>query len=102
MSNHISLELWNQCTLALVQALLGAVSPNFRMVTLSHAGGTWRIHFVLEHESNSDSEEIEDVAAEFDALQSSPIRYEVETTVSAGTLAWPAAPTRVVFRRKDS
>jgi len=82
--------------------MLGAVSPNFRLIALSASGDVWRLQFVLEHESESDREEIQDIATEFEALHESPISYVIETSVNSGDLKWPAAPTRVVFRRKES
>jgi hypothetical protein len=101
MINQVSLDTWNQCTLALMQALLGAVSPNFRMVTLANDGGVWKLQFVLQSESGADREEIEDVASEFEALQGSVVRYEVDITITADPIAWPPPPTRVVYRRRE-
>src|SRR5262249_21858875 len=96
------LDEWNSTTLALVQALLGAVSPNFRMVALFADGDVWRLQFTLETDNALDREEIDDIASEFEAQHSSNVEYEVETKVTTGHIAWPAFPARVVFRRKES
>lgn len=91
----------NHLVLALVHALLGLVSPNFRMVALKNDGEVWRLQFVLETDSEMDREAIDDVATEFESLLSHGIRYEIEITITAGEISWPSAPTRVVFRRRE-
>jgi hypothetical protein len=60
-----------------VQALLGTISPNFRLVALGNLGGRWQLRFVLEHESLEDREEIEDIGS----LLESMIK---ESTLKAG------------------
>jgi hypothetical protein len=101
MSSEFSLESWNDCVLAIVQSLLGAISPNFRMVALSAHEDTWIIRFVLEKDSTKDREEIEDIASEFEANHDSPVLYKIETIITPATLDWPAPPTRVIFRRRE-
>lgn len=101
MTTSKSLSEFNLAELNLVQALLGAVSPNFRMVTLSEDDGMWKFVFVLEHEDADDREEILDVVSEFDALQSGPVEREVVITADSGPLEWPDPPARVVYRRRE-
>lgn len=43
------------------QALLGEVSPNFRMVELSHDGGGWVITITLAEDRAEDRNAIEDI-----------------------------------------
>jgi hypothetical protein len=87
--------------LRLVQALLGAVSANFRMVALSRNGDIWKLSFVLESEDAADREEINDIVSEFDALQDHFVEHEVEIVVSAQPIPWPEPPARVIFRRRE-
>jgi len=94
-------DLVNNMVLSLVQALCGAISPNFRMVTLCLDGETWLITFFIEFDNADDREEIVDVVAEFEALQSAMIRLNFSVIVSTEDLIWPEFPARVVFRRKE-
>jgi len=55
----------NIYVLNLVQALLGAVSNNFRAVSIKSHEKSIHIFFILEHESLDDREEITDIIFEF-------------------------------------
>lgn len=103
MNNEISLEEMNGKTIELGQALLGAVSPNFRMVTLEYDHGLWRFTFVLERDDPEDREEIKEVAYAFDALQETNINYKVEIEVTDEVILMPKPSwaKRVVFRRRE-
>lgn len=105
MSRRLTLDEENMITVMLMQALLGAVSANFRMVSLSLEGPIWKLQLVLESESAEDREEIIDIAGEFDGLLLSldrkDIKFEVETLVTSDLIEFPEPPTRVVFRRKE-
>lgn len=98
----VSLEESNAAVLALVQAMLGAISHNFRMVSIVSDGRVWTLNFVLDSESADDREEIEDIAAEFEALHDTGILLEVGVSICSDELPWPSAPSRVVFRRREN
>lgn len=103
MKSNVTLEDRNKIAVMLMQALWGAISPNFRMVAFCPCEPVWKLLFVLEKEDDVDREEISDVAAEFDALQESgSARFEVEAVVSAAPLTWPEPPWLVVYRRRES
>ena len=88
--------------LRLAQALVGAVSPNLRRVSLEQRDpGEVGLHFLLEQDSEDDREEIEDVVFEFEAMQDSDIVIDVKVTVDAGPLERIHLPGRVVFGRKE-
>ena len=93
MKDEIEYSIWVTQTLRLVQALLGAISQNFRMVALSNENQVWRLIFVLASESPEDRDEIDDVASEFKALQDAAINYKIEVIVSKE----PIAMLRVVY-----
>jgi hypothetical protein len=105
-SLQLDLNGINKVTAMLVQSLLGAVSPNFRMVALGFFEPEWQLLFVLEKESVEDRERIQDVVEDFDALlmglNSAAAELEMKTIVSAAPLAvldpyfW-----RVVFLRRE-
>lgn len=64
----------NNIVLCVVQALVGAVSPNYRWVTVEFLdSGDIRVHFVLTEERSEDREEIEE---------------EFPTEVKVLTLGW--------------
>ena len=94
-------DVWAVQTLRLVQALLGAISPNFRMVAIAHDGHRWKLMFVLEEDLVEDRQEIEDIAVEFEALQEKPIAYEVTVSVVTSRIEWPPQSVRVVYRRRE-
>ena len=88
-------------SMSLVQAMVGAISDNFRQVTLGYSGGQWQLGFVLATDSDEDREEIDDIVSEFEALQPSSVDYEVSVEVSSDELQFPEAPGRVLFRRRE-
>jgi len=101
MGAEATLEQWNLQHIALSQALLGVISPNFRMACLDREGDEWIIHFTLEREDTTDREEIDDAVTQFEALQDHAITCRAEVSVNANALDWPPPPARVVFRRRD-
>ena len=102
MFSRPSLQQWNLQSLAVVQALIGAPSPNFRRVTLDHDQGKWIIAFVLEHDDAADREEIADFAADWDAQQSGPEPREIQVVIAAGELERPAPRVRILYQRRES
>jgi ElaB/YqjD/DUF883 family membrane-anchored ribosome-binding protein len=74
-----TLEYENQQILALLQAMWGAISENMLGVSLKCDGEAVHLYFALERESKEDREEIEDIVAELEALQSkaAPIQSHV-------------------------
>ena len=83
-----SLAHENDLVLALVHALLGAVSPNMRAVTLSVAEWNVVITFYLAQDMPDDREGAEDVAAEFEATQTRAFN-SLELRVVVGEDQWP-------------
>ncbi len=96
------LETENDCVLTLVQALVGAVSPNFRRVSLHLADDRVRLRFVLERDSEEDRDEIEDIAFVFESQLSGPADVEVEVIVDAGPLPGLEPGERVVYGRRET
>lgn len=99
---NIETGLWSSQLLRLVQALYGAISPNFRMVALARENEKWRLIFVLESENAEDRKEIEDVADEFEALQEHGVEFSVDVSVTSHPLPWPEPSVRVVYRRRET
>lgn len=88
--------------LMLIQALLGAISPNFRLVSIGLSDHTVKIQIILEEKSEVDDDEINDVASEFEALQERPVDYEIDTLVTKEDINWPNSDTIVVYRRREN
>jgi hypothetical protein len=61
-STEIAFE--NYQALAFVQSALGAVSENFRSLSIACSTGEVDLYYVLEVESSEDREEIDDIEAE--------------------------------------
>lgn len=101
MIDQPGLEEWNYQVLMLVQALVGKISTNFRMVTLLWDGDEWVLKFYLEENLEEDVEEIEDVVCQYTAYQDFSLRCRSELTVGSGSLPGLSGVGRVVFRRKE-
>lgn len=95
------LDFLQKQILILNQALLGVISPNFRMVSISYSSGSAIVTVILEFENDDDMEEIEDLKSEFEALQEAAIDYKFVVKMTNKELSWPDNNTRVVFRRRE-
>lgn len=92
----------NLQVLNLVQAMVGAISPNLRRVVLEvPSADAARVVFLLEHESAEDREEIRDMVFEFEALQDRATDVKVEILVDARPLDDLKLAGRVVYGRKE-
>ncbi|OQR32239.1 hypothetical protein BWR15_20265 [Pseudomonas sp. T] len=101
MSARFSLSEWNFQMLMLVQALVGAVSSNFRMVSLSCDDAGWILSFYLEKDLEDDVEEIEDVVCQYTAYQDSNLKCRYEVVIGDQSLPVLAESERVVYRRRE-
>ena len=68
--------------LCLVHALIGVISPNFRMVSITRHSEKLIIQIILEIRDEEDVEEIDDLATEFEALWGQPIEFDIRLEVS--------------------
>lgn len=95
----------NTVVVMLVQALVGAISSNFRMILIDLEQPEWVIDFILAVESEVDREEIEDIITSFDV-------YMMDVDIPRAGLTWnvsvipshqrlPAVDGRCVFRRRE-
>lgn len=97
-----SIEEENTQVLNLIQAMIGAVSPNLRRVTLEVLKPLdIRIWFLLEQDLADDREEIDDIGFEFEALQESGIKLDIEIIVDNRPISHLKIPGRTVFGRKE-
>lgn len=96
----------NMASIMLMQALLGVISPNFRMVAISFFGIEWKVGFWLEKEDEIDREEIEDAIGEFDGLvlgmEGPPSKINVVTEICEGSLPrLDVSDWRIIFLRRE-
>ena len=100
-SEQLSFE--NRRVLDLVQASLGGITRNIRSISLSCEGHTVHIHFLLRRRDPVDTEEIEDMIFEFEALQDTVVDIEVHVTESEEQFGTGAAqvPGRAIFIRRS-
>ncbi|MCA8984169.1 MAG: hypothetical protein R3C12_02390 [Planctomycetaceae bacterium] len=89
--------------LCLIQALLGVVSHNFRLVSITLQAERIVVRILLATHSEEDVEEIDDLKTEFEALLPGPVAFDVELAVSEEpiTLEPPNESTMVVFKRRE-
>ncbi|MDP4572237.1 hypothetical protein Q8O96_24500 [Pseudomonas sp. LPH60] len=77
----MDISIRNQIIVALMQALLGAISSNFRAVLIDFSQGL-DVRFFLVKDSIEDADEIDDVITEFDSLlmgvEALAVKYSVE------------------------
>lgn len=62
-----SLSDWSWICLMLMQAMLGNVSNNVRMITLGYQASEWHISFYIASESEDDRDDIDDTVSMFGA-----------------------------------
>jgi len=96
------LDQENSFVLALVQAMVGAISSNFRRVSLEPMSGGVRLQFVLGEDSEDDLEEISDIEFEFECLQDTAVMVDTSVIVSSVPLSDTPALRRVVFALRES
>ena len=97
----MALDQENMQILNLVQAMLGSITPSIRQVSVALSSVGVRLYFVLEGDSSSDREEIEDIVFEFEALQSSQVGVDVEVLVDMRPLHKLGLPGRLVYSRTE-
>ena len=100
VDRHLQYE--NYQVVSAVQALWGAVTPNMIAVSLCCTGPEVHLHFYLQQESPIDREEIEDVAAELEALQFTRVPIHTHVIVVDGPLQYTQVEGRPIFRRYES
>ena len=94
-------DLKNQA-LILTQALLGCISPNFRMIHISIKNEIYEILIILEKRNEDDIEEIEDLKSEYEALQPNLINYNINIEINEDNLVWPDNQTSIIlYKRRE-
>jgi hypothetical protein len=84
----------------LVHAMLGAVSPNWRCVSVESTESGVRLHFLLERDDDADRAEISEVEFEFQALHPRE-DVQLSVAVSCSEAAVQELPGRRVFLRRE-
>lgn len=101
MSSAVDWEGRNFQALMLNQAMLGAITPNFRMVVLSRKDDEWVIKFFLEADVQDDCDEVEDIMCQFSAYQDFDLKYKWEVLIGNEALPKISQDEMMVFRRKE-
>jgi len=93
----------NMVVTMLTQALLGAITPNFRMVAINLKQEPWALRFVLERDEAEDREEINDLLGDFESFTHDigHPAFQEEVMIEDGSIASLSYPWLVVFRRKE-
>jgi hypothetical protein len=91
-----------QCyTLNLIQASIGAISDNFRAISISTNIDKPLIKFHLMVHNSEDLEEIEEILVEFEALQTRPIEVLKEIIFGNELINIDQSKEIVIFRRRE-
>ncbi len=100
--SKLSLNDENKYEVMLTQALLGVISPNFRMVSIDFGLSVWKVTFTIEQDNQTDREEIKEFESEFYALlPNGQLRFTVEIVVTTAPITWPEPHVRVVYHRRE-
>lgn len=96
------LEAENRQVLCLVQAMLGLITPNIRAVALQmRPEGRVEAWFVVERDDPETTEDLQDIIADFEALQTGPI-VDVRILVDSRPFHELGLPERLVYCRKEA
>lgn len=90
----------NQQVLNLVQAMLGAISSNFRAVSI-RCNEIIELTFLLEKDIPQDREEIEDIEFEFLALQPRLRQTSTHIVATSDPVNQIQLPGRLVYLRRE-
>lgn len=102
MNEKLNYQDWNFQVLMLVQSLIGAISPNFRMIAISHENDRWVLRFYLKKNIDTDVEEIEDIVCQYTAFQGGTVPCRTEIVVGEQELPKVSPDEgRVVFRMRE-
>lgn len=106
-----TLNDWAWVTAMVVQAMRGAITANYRMITLRCIDGTWRLDFFFVEDDPADrrvaGEIREDLAASLDDIRghlTRGARLHVDHGVAAGMGVLPLDPSpnlRIVYLRDE-
>ncbi len=96
------LSEWNQRTVELIQASLGEIRPEIRMISLTHRDGLWVVTVTVDELDESLREDIEeDILTEFEVLVGKPDSMDGLIEVFKGQLRAPMLPGRAVYVRYE-
>lgn len=102
----MSIDDQNMVLALLTQAMLGAISSNFRMVVIDLDRPVWPISFFLEKDSVIDRQEIEEIISTFEVgmmdVDISCSGFKAEVFVIPVTQPLPDAPGVKLFLKREA
>ena len=100
----MNLAFENKVAIDLIQAMLGAISPNMRSISFECQNEKIMVYFVLEAEDETDREECSDIIFEFEALQEKvlDIGYQIDISSSIRKSGISSIKGRAVYARRES
>lgn len=105
-AGRVSIDDQNMVLTMLTQAMLGAISSNFRMVVIDMDRPVWLISFVLEKDSAIDQEEIEEIMSTFEVgmmdVDIPCSGFKAEVLAIPVTQPLPESPGVKVFLRREA
>jgi hypothetical protein len=106
-----TIQDWLWVEVMFIQAMIGAISSNFRQIVLSYKNSEWILIVILEKDSDEDREEIADIVEEFSIYlediknQISDVAYvnaRAVISITSNKLDSKISKNeRVIFRRKE-
>ena len=95
------LEQENRAVLSLVQAMIGAISTNFRRVSLAIVDDTTHLQFVLHSDFEEDREAIADIVFAFESLHERRVDIAINVVITTQSLSVVPKLRRVVFAQRS-
>jgi hypothetical protein len=95
------LQYENYQVVSALQALWGAVTPNMVAISLSCIGPEVHLHFYLRQVSSIETEMIQEVAQDLEALQFTSVPIHMHVNVLAVPLLHKQVEGRLIFRRYE-
>jgi hypothetical protein len=97
----------NLAMIFLIQALVGAIRPSLRRISLSFINSGYFIEYIFERDAQKDMVEVEEevieINTEFEAYFDGPIMLEHKIVYTDEKLTMPSlkSGTRVIFWRRE-
>lgn len=105
-AGRMGIDDQNMVLAMLTQAMLGAISSNFRMVAIDLDRPVWLISFVLGKDSAIDREEIEEIISTFEVgmmdVDIPCAGFKAEVLVIPATQPLPETPGVKVFLKREA
>lgn len=101
MAQKTNITFQQKQALIVQQALLGVISENVRLVTLNTEDLKVNVTCILENTNQDDTEELEDLVSEIEALQDSPTDVNVNVIIDKEPIYLSKLKDLPIYMRRE-